>query len=215
MNKWSVERWAASTGIGFAILLLVGSFIPGSPKKYNASATAIHSYLHGKHKEILIAGILFGIAYVLFLWYLASFAGFFRDAGQGRLATIMYGAGVATVTLAAVGDTIGIGLARLTYWADPNTVRALYGLQAFVYGRLFWVAAAFIFATALATLRSKAMPDWYVWLSVAAGVLVVLGGLSLKTHGFFSPGGAMAFIAFLGFVVWTIVSSVGLVKKTA
>jgi len=215
MSKWSVERWAASTGIGFAVLLLVGSFIAGSPKKYNASAADIQSYLQDKHKELLIGGILFGLAYILFLWYLASFAGFFRDAGQGRLSTIMYGAGVATITLGAIGDALGVGLAKLTYFADPNTVQALYGLQSFVYGRLYWVAAAFVLATALATFRSKAMPDWYAWLSVLVGVLAVLGGLALKTHGFFSPSGGMGFIAFIAFVVWTIISSFGLVKKTA
>jgi len=215
MSKWSVERWAASTGIGFAVLLLVGSFISGSPKKYNASAADIQSYLQDKHKELLIGGILFGLAYILFLWYLASFAGFFRDAGQGRLSTIMYGAGVAAITLGAAGDGIGVGLARLTYSADPKTVQGLYGMQAFFYGRLFWVAAAFAFATALATRRSKAMPDWYMWVTVAAGVLLVLGGLAVKSHGFFSPSGAMEFIAFLAFVVWTIISSFRLVKKIA
>jgi hypothetical protein len=215
MSKWTVERWAASTGIGFAVVLLVGSFISGSPKKYNASATDIQSYLQDKHKELLIGGILFGIAYILFLWYLASFAGMFRAAGQGRLSTIMYGAGVAAITLGAVGDGTGVALAKLVYSADPKTVQGLYGLQAFFYGRLFWMAAAFAFATALATRRSKALPDWYAWLTLLAGVLFVLGGLALKAHGFFSPSGAIGFIAFLAFIVWTVVSSVLLVQKTA
>ena len=56
MSKWSTERWAASTGLGFAILLLVGNFLPGSPKKWNASAAEIQSYLQGKHKELIVAG---------------------------------------------------------------------------------------------------------------------------------------------------------------
>ena len=103
MSKWSMERWAASTGLGFAVLLIVSGFLPGSPKKWNASSADIQSYLQGKHKEIVIAMILSGIAAILFVWFLASFAGMFREAGQGRLATIMYGAGVATVAIAAIG----------------------------------------------------------------------------------------------------------------
>jgi hypothetical protein len=215
MNKWSVERWAASSGIGFAILLLVGGFLPGSPKKWDASAASVQSYLQGKHKEILIGGILFGVGYVLFLWFLASFAGFFREAGQGRLATIMYGAGVATVSIAAIGDGMTIALARLTYISDTHTVRTLYGMTNFLYGRLLWVVAAFALATWLAVKRSKAMPDWYAWLSLVAAVLFLLGGLSLKTHGFFSPTGAMTFISFIALIVWIAISSFGLVKKTA
>lgn len=215
MSKWSVERWAASTGLGFAVLLLVGALLPGSPKKWNASAVDVQSYLQGKHKEILISGILFGIGYVLFLWFLASFAGYFRDAGQGRLATIMYGAGVAAVTIAAIGDGITVAVAKLTYTDDTNTVRALYGMSNFVYGRFFWMLAALALATWLAVKRSKAMPDWYAWLSLLGAAVFVLGGLSIKNHGFFSPTGGMAFIAFFGFIVWIAISSFGLVKKTA
>jgi hypothetical protein len=214
MNKWSVERWAASTGIGFAVLLLVGGLIPGSPKKYNASAADISSYLTHKHKEILIGGILFGVAYVLFLWFLASFAGMFRDAGQGRLATVIYGAGVATVALAAVGDGVGVALAKLVYVDDPKTVQALYGLQSFFYGRLFWTVTALALATVLAVRRSKAMPDWYAWLTLVAAVLFVIAGVALKSHGFFSPSGAAGFIGFLAIVVWIALSSLLLVQKT-
>jgi len=214
MNKWSVERWAASTGIGFAVLLLVGGLIPGSPKKYNASAADIQSYLQDKHKEILIGGILFGISYVLFLWFLASFAGMFRDAGQGRLATVIYGAGVATVALAAVGDGTGVALARLTYFTDPKTVQGLYALQSFFYGRLFWTVAALALATVLAVRRSKALPDWYAWLSLVAAVLFVLAGVSLRLKGFLSPGQGTSFIGFLAIVVWIAVSSALLVQKT-
>jgi hypothetical protein len=214
MNKWSVERWAASTGIGFAVLLLVGGLIPGSPKKYNASAADISSYLTHKHKEILIGGILFGVAYVLFLWFLASFAGMFRDAGQGRLATVIYGAGVATVALAAVGDGVGVALAKLVYVDDPKTVQALYGLQSFFYGRLFWTVTALALATVLAVWRSKAMPDWYAWTTLVAAVLFVIAGVALKSHGFFSPSGAAGFIGFLAIVVWIALSSLLLVQKT-
>src|SRR5438045_9289511 len=127
MNKWSAKREAAASGLGFAILLLVGGFLPGSPKKWNASAADIQSYLQGKHKEILVGGILFGVGYVLFLWFLASFAGFFRDAGQGRLATIMYGAGVAAITIGAVGDGLAIAVAQLTYADDSHHGRAPSG----------------------------------------------------------------------------------------
>jgi hypothetical protein len=215
MGKWTVERWAASTGIGFAVLLLVGGMISGSPKKYNASAADITSYLHKNHKEILIGGILFGIGYVLFLWFVASFAGLFREAGQRRLSTIMYGAGIATVTIAAIGDGTNIALARLVYFDDPKTVQGLYGVQSFFFGRLWWTTAAFALATVLAVRRSKAMPDWYAWLTLVAAVMFVLGGVALKTTGFFSPSGGMGFVAFLSFIVWIVTSSVLLVRRTA
>jgi hypothetical protein len=214
MNRWSTERWAASTGMGFAVLLLVGSFVPGSPKEWNASAADIQSYLQGKHRELLVAGILFGVAYVLFLWFLASFAGMFREAGQGRLATIVYGAGVATVAIAAIGDGLGVGLTKVTYESDATTMRTLYGLQSWMYGRLFWTAAALALAAWLAVRRSKVLPDWYAWLTLLAAVLFVLGGLAIRNKGFFTITGGMGLIAFLALAIWIALSSLLVLQRT-
>lgn len=215
MNKWSVERWAASTGLGFAILLLVGNFLPGSPKKWNASAADIQTYLQGKHKEILLGAILLGIGYVLFLWFLASFAGMLREAGQGRLATIVYGAGVATVGVAAIGDGMLVALEKLSYTADPRTVGALYGVDVWLYSRIFWTMAALALASWLAVKRSKALPDWYAWLTLAGSVVFVLAGVAIRSKGFFAISGGMGFIGFLVFAVWVAVSSLLLAQRTA
>lgn len=127
----------------------------------------------------------------------------------------MYGAGVAAVAIGAIGDGLKVALAKVTYTDNTDTVRALYGMSTFLYGRFLWVLAALALATWLAVKRSKAMPDWYAWLSLLGALVFVLGGLSIKNHGFFSPTGGMAFIAFFGFIVWIAISSFGLVKKTA
>jgi hypothetical protein len=214
VNRWTPERWAASTGIGFAVLLLVGGFLPGSPKKWNASAADIQSYLQGKHKEILIGGALFGVGYILFLWFLASFAAMFREAGQGRLATIIYGAGIATITLGAVGDGLTVGMAKASFGADAHTMQTIYGLSNFLYTRVLWTAAAGALAAWLATRRSKAMPDWYAWLTLLAAALMVLGGLAVKNNGFFTITGGMGVIAFLALVVWVALSSLLLTMRT-
>lgn len=215
MNGWSAERWAASTGIGFAVLLLVGALLPAPAKAWNASPAEIQSYLQGKHKELLIAGVVFGVAYVLVLWFLASFAGMFREAGQGRLATIIYGAGVATVAIAAVTDGLAMTLAKVTYNGDPRTVATLYGVQSWLQGRVVWTLTALTLAAWLAVRRSKVLPDWYGWLTLLAAVLAVLGGIALRNGGFFSAaGGGMGFISFLGIIVWFAVSSLLLVQRT-
>ncbi|MHB8641322.1 MAG: hypothetical protein ACYDA3_00320 [Gaiellaceae bacterium] len=216
MGKWTPERLAASSGIGFVILLVVGSLIPGSPKKYDASAADIATWFHDKHKSILIAGILFGLAYVFFLWFLASFAGTFRAAGEQRLATVIYGAGVAFVTIGAVSDGVMVALSReVSLGADANTIKLLYGVDSFLYSRMFWIATAIALATAIANSRAKAMPDWFGWLSSAGAIVFVIGGLSQKTAGFFSPSGGMVMITFIVFLAWVLVASFLLVQKTA
>ena len=104
MAHWTAERWAASSGIAFGIVLIVSNFLAGTPPHYNASSGTIVSFLNDHHRALVVASILGGALIVLFLWFIASFAGMYREAGQNRLATIMYGAVVATVALGAVGD---------------------------------------------------------------------------------------------------------------
>jgi hypothetical protein len=207
LGRWTAERWAASSGIAFAIILVVSQFLAGTPPHYNASSDKIVAFLEVHHRALLVQGMLSGVLLVLFLWFLASFAGMYREAGQNRLATIMYGSGVAIVGLAAVGGSISVGILQLHGSMAPATVAALYGVSVFMYLKLMWAAAALAFACTLATRRSHILPDWYWMLTLAGTVVFVLGGLSIRMHGFFSPAGAMGWIALITFACWVLVSS--------
>ena len=215
VSRWTAERWAAASGMAFAIVLVAGGFSTGTPPHYDASASKIGAYLRDHHKALTVQSALSGLLIVLFLWFLSSFAGAFREAGQRRLSTIMYGAGVVTLTLAAVGDALSIATVRLNLIDGAGAASAFYAVTMFFYVKLFWGAATLALATALAAKRSGFLPQWYAGLSLLGAVDFVLTGLSMRQHGFFSPSGAMTFIGFIGFAVWIFVSSVLLVRKTA
>ena len=139
MGRWTAERWAASSGIAFAIILVVSQFLAGTtPPHYNASSDKIVAFLDGHHNALVAQGILGGVLIVLFLWFLSSFAGMYREAGQNGLATIMYGSGVAIVGLVAVADSINLGLVQLHGSMDSGTVAAFYGISMFVSLKLLW-----------------------------------------------------------------------------
>jgi hypothetical protein len=207
LGRWTAERWAASSGVAFAVILVVSQFLAGTPPHYNASSDKIVAFLTDHHRALVVQGILGGVLLVLFLWFIASFAGMYREAGQNRLATIMYGAGVATVAIAACADAIGTGLVQLYGTMDPATVSAVYGITVFLYLKLMWGAAALALACMLATQRSHVLPDWYRLVTLAGAAVFILGGLSIRHDGFFSPAGAMVWIAMLTFAGWVFVSS--------
>jgi hypothetical protein len=207
LGRWTAERWAASSGIAFAIILVVSQFLAGTPPHYNASSDKIVAFLDGHHRALVAQGILGGVLIVLFLWFLSSFAGMYREAGENRLATIMYGSGVAIVGLAAVAGSINLGLLQLHASMDGGTVAAFYGISLFLYLKLMWAAAAMAIACTFATHRSHVLPEWYRMFTLAGSVVFILGGLSIRMHGFFSPAGAMGWIALLVFAGWVFISS--------
>jgi hypothetical protein len=207
LGRWTAERWAASSGIAFAIILVVSQFLAGTPPHYNASAERIVAFLNDHHQALVVQGILSGVLIVLFLWFLASFAGMYREAGQNRLATIMYGSGVAIVAVAATGDAFTIAATQLRGTLDATTVQGFYAVSVFFYLKLMWPAAALALACTVATHRSHVLPEWYGLLALCSSAVFVLGGLSIRMHGFFSPAGAMGWIALFTFAGWVCVSS--------
>ncbi len=213
MNRWTAERWAASSGILFVVLFVVGNLITGEPPDYNAGGAEISTFLADKHAELTVQAILSGLVIVVWLWFLSSFAGTFREAGERRLATVMYGAGVTIVAIGAVGDAIMIAVTQLYPVLDDSSIQALYGITFFLYVKLLWPAAALALATAIATMRSRALPVWYAYLSFLGAVIFVLGGLSVRRYEFLSPEGAMPLIAIVVFAVWVLVSSVLVLQK--
>ena len=48
MGRWTPERWAASSGIAFAIILVVSNFLAGTPPHYNPSPDKIAAFLQEK-----------------------------------------------------------------------------------------------------------------------------------------------------------------------
>ena len=50
-------------------------------------------------------------------------------------------------------------------------------------------------------------------LSVAGGVLLIVGATAWARDGFWSPTGGVSFICFIAFLVWTLVTSILLTMR--
>ena len=122
------------------------------------------------------------------------------EGGLARLSTVAFGGGV----VLAIGMLSFAGFTfALADTADDLTPDAAQALNALNSDFFFPVAAGLgtlMLATALSSLRSKALPAWLAWPAL------VLGIAALTPVGFF---------AFLLFGVWTLVTSVVLWRSFA
>jgi hypothetical protein len=98
--------------------------------------------------------------------------------------------------------------------ADPGVIKTLYVIDALLTGRVFWVLLALVLPLLLAGL-SGALPRSTVWLNTIVAVLFLLGGVSVKARGAFSPYGAVPFLAFLGFLAFILGTSLVLWREPA
>jgi hypothetical protein len=206
MASWLNQRNAAAGGILAMVLLVVGYFMTGSPPKFGASANSIWNFYHDHHGTMLVGMILTGIAIPLYIWFVAYLA---AAIGGGQGAAIALG-GLLVAACAATGDVLNIVIVKAVNLSDnPGAVRVVYQASTLAYTRLFWAGLAVSIPLAFAVLRGALKP-WVAWVAAVQAVLYVLGGLSLKTNGFFSPSGGMALIAFLAFFIGTAVIAFGL-----
>ena len=210
MTAWPARRQAAAAGVLFVVLLLIQAFSTGSPPKFDDPAAKVVGYYGDHHRAILITMILSGMGLVVFLWFATQLALILREAGQGVLTVAAFAGGVATVAVAAVGDAVNGAADQITdNGGTPGLVRALYQMQLFVFGRFYWTSLIVAAALALAGWRG-AMPRWNAYVCGLACVLLVLGGVSLKSAGAFAAGGAMPLLGFLAFLAVVLSTSIAL-----
>ena len=94
---------------------------------------------------------------------------------------------------------------------DPQTIRFAFEASSIAYGRLLWGAVAVAVPLALAV-RTGALRSWLAPVLYVQAALMLLGGLSLKSSGFFSPTGGMAVIAFLAYFLGTLAIAVAFLQ---
>ena|SRR5947209_4834444 len=205
MRTWSMERIGALAGVLFIVFNIVGNAIAGSPPSTDESAAKIAHFFTSNHRDVVIGTVLTSVAAPLFLVLVAALALRLRAIGQGGAAVALFAAGIAGLTLGAAADALTGTLGRIAPSADVRTVQSLYQVDGFLTARSLWFAALLALLTAWAAWGL--LPQWYAIASLVEGVLLVLGGIALKTTGFFSPLGGMTLIAFIGLLVWTLATA--------
>ena len=215
------RKFDAATGIGFAVLALVGFGLPGTPPKADDTTTEIAGFFADHRKEILVGNFILGLAAILFLWFAGTLRSYLRAAegGEGRLSAASFGGGVAGITLLLVGAGVLNGFAfEFAKAGDvPALARGVFDAGSAFLALSGMCFGAFFGAAACSGARSGALAPWAYWSGSVVAVLQLLAGLSLFVEsGFFAVGGAFpTYIAPIAAFAWVIAVSVVMMRRDA
>jgi hypothetical protein len=216
MDRAMWDRWAPGFGIAFVVLFLVAFFIAGESPMVGDSAEEITSFYVDDRDRVLTAIVLFGLALIAFLWFLGSLAAVLNSAGEPRLAATAFGSGLITAGMFSAVMLLTGGLAfTIAENGDAGVVQALSDLTWVGQVVISFPAAALVGATSIAALRSLILPNWLGWAGVVGALVIVLGGTTWATDGFWAPDGGFAFITLIVFLLWLLVASVLLLMRPA
>jgi hypothetical protein len=203
------EKLWRSSGIQSVGLFVIAYIVYGYQPPVGASADAVVAFYEGDRTRILIAAVFSGLAILNLLWFAAALRATLADAGQGG-----WGA-AATASSAMLGGllyllvTIGAALAYSIAGSGNETLAS--GLNDLAWACVVLTSfprAMLIMSSAFGFWRAGLISNALFAAGVAAVVLVLLGGTTWVSGGFWAPdGGYSRVVSPIIGVAWALVVS--------
>ena len=203
------ERLWRTSGIQFVGLFIIASVIYGSQPQIGASADALVAFYNGERTRILIAAFFFGLNLLNLLWFTTAVRTTLADAGQDGWGAAATAASAAFGALFLLVITV---LAALAYSiAGSGNDMLTSGLNDLAWALVVLTSfprAMLIMAWTFGLWRAGQIPNALFAVGVAALVLVLLGGTTWMSGGFWAPDGAYSrFVSPIIGLVWVVVVS--------
>ena len=210
------ERFWRTSGIQFVVFFIIEYVIYGYQPQVGASADALAGFYNGNRTRILIAAVICGVNILNLMWFAAAIRTTLTDAGQGG-----WGA-AATASSAAVGALFFLQIAMaaaLAYSiAGSGNNPLTSGLNDLTWACLVlssFPRAMLIMAGTFGLWRAGLISNALFAVGVAALVLVLLGGTTWMSDGFWAPAGAYSrFVSPIIGLLWVVVVSRILLTRT-
>jgi hypothetical protein len=206
MNKiW--ERWAPLAGVISVACSLVGVMLVLNHPQSTDSNAKIVAYF-GDHSN-RIQGLVSFFVFLAGILFLLVFLGVLRErllgaeGEPGRLATLAFGAGIASLPLWAISMLLANAPSfaageSSSFRLDPNTFRLLADTSYFAWVAALAVGSVVIWSTSAVVLRTGVLPRWYGRVGILGGVVQLFG---------------LFFFPFLVWWLWIVTTAVLLVTS--
>ena len=210
------ERLWRSAGIQFVVFFVVTCAIYGELPGVGASAATLEAFYGGDRTRILIATALSGLNVLNLLWFAAAVRTTLADAGQDGWGAAGTAASAAFGALFFLLISTGAALAYST--GSPGARALLPGLHDFGWALIVlssFPRAMLIMSWAFGLWRARLISNALFVVGVAALLLVLLGGTTWVSDGFWAPDGPYSrFISPVIGLAWIVIVSRVLLSRS-
>jgi len=203
------ERLWRTSGLQFVVFFIIAYIIYGYQPGVGVSPDALVAFYKTHRTWILIATVFSGLNILNLMWFAAALRTTLADSGKDGWGS------AATASSAAFGGlfflliTLGAALAFSTASSGNHTI--VSGLNDFAWAGIVlssFPRAMLIMAGTFGLWRAGLISSAFFAAGVAAVVLVLLGGTTWLSGGFWSPDGAYSrFVSPIVGLVWIVVVS--------
>jgi hypothetical protein len=212
------ERFWRTSGIQFVVIFIIAYVIYGYQPQVGASADALVAFYGGNRTRILIAAVISGLNMLNLMWFAAALRATLADAGQDGWGAAALVSSAAFGALFFLQITVGAALAYSIAGSGNNALTS--GLNDLAWGCVVlssFPRAMLIMAGSFGLWRAGLISNGLFAAGVAALMLVLLGGTTWMSDGFWAPAGAYSrFVSPIIGLVWVVfVSRVLLARSPA
>jgi hypothetical protein len=203
------ERLWRMSGINFVVFFIIAYVIYGHQPQVGASADALAAFYGGDRTRILIAAVFSGMAVLNLLWFAAAIRTDMADAGQDGWGAAATAASAVVAALFVLLITVVAAIAYSIAGSGNHTLTS--GLNDLAWAGVVlssFPRAMLIMASAFGLWRAGLISNALFAAGVAALILVLLGGTTWLSGGFWAPDGAYSrFVSPIIGLVWVLVVS--------
>lgn len=203
------ERLWRMSGINFVVFFIIAYVIYGHQPQVGASADALVAFYDGERTRILIAAVFAGMAVLNLLWFAAALRSTLADAGQDGWGAAATAASAVVGALFLLLITVGAALAYAIAGSGGQTLAS--GLNDLAWAGVVMTSfprAMLMMAGTFGLWRAGLISNALFAAGVAAVVLVLLGGTTWLSGGFWAPDGIYSrFVSPIIGLVWVVVVS--------
>ena len=203
------ERLWRTGGIQFVVLFIIAYVIYGYQPQVGAPADALIAFYGGNRTRILIAAVFSGLAVLNLLWFVAALRNALADAGQDGWGAAATAASAVVAALFLLPITASAALAYSIAGSGNQALTS--ALNDFAWACVVlssFPRAMLIMAGTFGFWRAGIISNALFTAGVAAVVLVLLGGTTWLSDGFWAPDGAYSrFVSPIIGLIWIVVVS--------
>jgi hypothetical protein len=203
------ERLWRQSGINFVVFFIIAYVLYGYQPQVGAPADALVAFYDGHRTRILIAAVVSGLAALNLLWFAAAIRTTLADAGRDGWGAAVTASSTAGGGLFLLLITVAAALAYSIAGSGDRTLTS--GLNDFAWACVVLTSfprAMLIMAGTFGLWRAGQISNALFGTGVAAVVLVLLGGTTWLSGGFWAPDGAYSrFVSPIIGLVWVLVVS--------
>jgi hypothetical protein len=203
-QRW--EKLGAATGIAFVVLAITSYMVGGESPLPTDPTQEVVAYYTDNRDSVLLSTYLWGLAGIMYLWFLGSLRAHLRRAeGEpGRLSAVVFGAGIAGGAVYSVGVSISSALGySIAQNASAELTETFSDLATHLYNGTAFPFFVLVLATTLVSGRTKVFPAWLGWFGWLVALLALAGTLTVVVDsGPFAIGEIVSILGFFGFFLW-------------